>query len=290
MSDLYENLVINGYEYEDTVGDDSKSNKKSITVDGNKKQLYAGNYVKVQKYVPAKEIDFDNIDSIRFRAFKQFNTKYNPEDPKTYKYKGRLYPLFITKENDYITVGKWYKCGQGELKIKVDDCGMPVQGSSLKVGSKLGNLAFRPGWHLASLPLTRHIGKGKSKYIDENGNEVTNENDYDYMYSQSVWALVEYSAHYDYTEEASKKPGASTDKKKACFTNRKEFENGFYHYKTNTNADDSEDWLIADAIKVIGVLTDDEVKEIVGEKAQKRWLADGSERCEFMADLSQFEI
>ena len=280
MNDLYENLLVNGYEYEDTVGDDFKDNKKSITVDGKKKQLYAGNYVKVQKYVPSKEIDFENTDSIRFRAFKQFNTKYNPEDTKTYKYKGRLYPLFIAKENDYITIGKWYKCGQGELKIKVDDCGMPVQGSSLKVGSKLGNLAFRPGWHLASLPLTRHIGKNKE--------DNKSRNDYDYMYSQCVWALVEYSAHYDYTEEASRRPGADTDKKKACFTDRKDFKDGFYHYKTNTNADDSEDWLIADAIKVIGVLTDEEVKEIVGEKAQKRWIADGSERCEFMADLSQF--
>lgn len=281
MNDLYENLVVNGYEYEDTVGDDSIGNKKFIMVDGKKKQLYSGNYVKIQKYIPSEKADFENEDSIKFRAFKQFNTKYNPEDPKTYKYKGRLYPLFVTKENDYITVGEWYKCGQGELKIKVDDCGMPVQGSSLKVGSKLGNLAFRPGWHLASLPLTRHIGKNKE--------DNKSRNDYDYMYSQCVWALVEYSAHYDYTEEASRRPGADTDKKKACFTDRKDFKDGFYHYKTNTNADDSEDWLIADAIKVIGVLTDEEVKEIVGEKAQKRWIADGTERCEFMADLSQFK-
>lgn len=302
---VQEAIKIDGVDYEENFGEDlpgKPENHKYQTakIDGVEKRLYPSGkdhperkYVKFRKFEPITQDDnFSNHESLKFIAYKQFKTRYNPNDPKTFEHKGLLYPLFVGDTGDTkdgIRVGKWYSCGVGELKIPVTVEGIPIEGAPIQVGSKLGNLAYRPGWHLASLPLTRHIGKGKHEYktVDAKGKEKSSY-DYDYTCSQYVWCKVEYSAHLDYTEKAKQRAGADTDPKKAYFTNKKDLENGFYHFKTNSNADDDEDWLIADKIKVLEVLTDKEVKEIVGEKAQARWIADGSDNCHFMADFSQF--
>ena len=301
---IQEAIKIDGVDYEENFGEDlpgKPENRKYQTakIDGVEKRLYSSDkdhperkYVKFRKFEPITQDDnFSNHENLKFIAYKQFKTRYNPNDPKTFKHKGLLYPLFVGDTGDTkdgIRVGKWYSCGVGELKIPVTVEGIPIEGAPIQVGSKLGNLAYRPGWHLASLPLTRHIGKGKHEYktVDAKGKEKSSY-DYDYTCSQYVWCKVEYSAHFDYTEKAKKRAGADTDPKKAYFTNKKDIENGFYHFKTNSNADDDEDWLIADKIKVLEVLTDKEVKEIVGEKAQSRWIADGSDNCNFMADFTQ---
>ena len=64
---------------------------------------------------PDQELDYDvneNLpDSATFRAYKMFTTKYNPEDPKTYKYKGMLFPLYINAASGY-KIGVWYKAGK----------------------------------------------------------------------------------------------------------------------------------------------------------------------------------
>lgn len=320
MKRLFEDVIINGKSYEDTYGEDISDPKRQVvTVDGIKKQVYPvkkkdgsyRNYIKLRKFEPIQALSDDvihNDSNKKFTAYKQFKTLYNPDDPSTYKYKGLLFPLFVGdtgKPEDGIRVGRWYKCGVGELKIAVDDNGIPIEGSSLQVGSKLGNLSYRPGWHLASIPLTRHIGKdkgpnGEKKWVKEkikkDGTVVPSHwkdiEDYHSTCSQYVWCEVEYSAHYDFTDKAyeiNNLAKVKKNSKKAYFTDKKDFENGFYHYKTNSNASNDEDWLIADSIRVIKVLTDDEVKDIVGDKAQSRWIADGSENCKFMADFEQFK-
>lgn len=267
---------------------------KMVDYKGEPHRLYKNKdryFVKDKEYEPVKPTDVnpnkDLPDETKFYAYKQFKTLYNPEDPKTEKYKGILYPLYVgAKENDGIKVGQWYNCGEGELRVEVNENGVPVEGGLIQVDSKLGNLAYRPGWHMASAPVTRHIGVGKSRSKD-------NHNDYDAMYSQNVWALVEYSAKYDYSEKAKQQPGADMDAKKAMFTDKQDFENGYYKFKTNSNANDDEVWLIAYSMKVVKVLTDEEVERIANEhglKAQKRWVADGTKGNEFVVDFSQFKV
>lgn len=262
----------------------SKTNKKT----GEKNTRY---FVKDKEYEPLTveddDINKDVPNKATFVAYKQFKTLYNPNDPSTEEYKGKLFPLFVgAKQKDGIEIGKWYRCGTGELRIEVDKNGKPIPGGAIQVDSKLGNLAYRPGWHIASAPVTRHIGVGKSRNPDDH-------NDYNAMYSENVWAKVEYSAHYDFTDKAKEMPGADKDPKKAMFTDKDEFKNGYYHYKTNSNADDTEDWIIADAIKIVSVLSDDTVRKIASEhglKAQDRWTADGSDNNKFVVDFGQFSV
>lgn len=275
---------------------------------------------KIKDYIPLQELDYDpnkDIDNkAQFVGYKQFKTLYDPNkpnDPKNMSFKGKLYPLFVKGQDDSgsidgIEVGKWYRCGQGELLGCFDENGNPIidENGDIKIGvkSSLGKLSFRPGWHLGSAPVTRHIGVGSSKepVLDKDGNPIftkTGKQKFDYGagYSQNVWALVEFSAQADVTSEQLEEHSGKDHKKEfkskgiRDFRDNDKYKNSYYHFKTNTNADDSEDWIISDAIKVIKVLNDEEVNDIAkkhGLKAQYRWKADGTDNNKFIADFSQF--
>jgi len=60
---------------------------------------------------------------------------------------GELFPLFVNA-NDSVPIGEWHDADIGPLT----DAG--------KVKSKLGPLAFRPGWHAGDYPIATHIGEG----------------------------------------------------------------------------------------------------------------------------------
>jgi hypothetical protein len=70
------------------------------------------------------------------KAYKLF--RVDPRNP------GKLFPLFI-KADQAVEIGKWYEAEVGEM-------------SGDKVKSKIGNLAYRPGWHAGDSPLATHIG------------------------------------------------------------------------------------------------------------------------------------
>lgn len=244
---------------------------------------------------PDKELDYDvneNLpDSATFRAYKMFTTKYNPEDPKTYKYKGMLFPLYINATSGY-KIGVWYKAGKGAFRILVDENGEPILDASGNPTCKTieKDLAYRPGLHMGSLPLMRH--RGRQDYPHK-GNK-----DFDAFHSQEVFAEVEYAGNYDYTEKSQQRRMNSAnpnDPYEAGFYDTKDFENGYYKFKTNVHASDDEAWFIADAMKIIRVIPDDEVERIIAEsgttlKPQIRGEPNGKDGDMFMADFTQFDI
>lgn len=244
---------------------------------------------------PDQELDYDvNADlpdRATFRAYKMFRTEYNPDDPKTYKYKGLLFPLYINADGGY-QIGKWYKAGKGAFKILVDENGEPILDKSGNPTCKTieKDLAYRPGLHMGSLPLMRH--RGRQDYPHK-GNK-----DFDAFHSQEVFAEVEYAGNYDYTEKSQQKRMNSSnpnDPYEAGFYDTKDFENGYYKFKTNVHASDDEAWFIADAMKIIRVIPDDEVERIVAEsgttlKPQIRGEPNGKAGDMFMADFTQFNI
>ncbi len=261
----------------------------------------ATKYKHYRDEIPVTEVDTDVNKNIPnptvFRAYKQFATHYDPKDPTTSASKGLLYPLYIGADKG-IQVGKWYRCGEGELAVKVDDSGEPVlKDGKLQIKVKTSNgklggtLSYRPGWHLGSAPVTRHIGVPK----DVNGKSLMSGKEYDYMRPECVWAEVEYSAQRDYTDDTPKtlvKSGnnkGQVDRRKACFDSADKFKDGFYHYQTNNNANSDEDWLIANAIKVIKVLSDEEVQAIAEKHGLKAQLRDIEKTGgAFIADIKQF--
>jgi len=284
---------------------------------------------KLKDYVPLTELDYNPNegldDGVKFIAFKQFQTLYNPNpkrnSQKNMSHKGKLYPLYVggkskTGAKDGIELGKWYRCGQGELLGCFNEAGEPLldengnQKIKVKSNGLGGSLSYRPGWHIGSDPLTRHIGVIPER--DEDGNVVYDENgypkhaskdfvdahkeryigheansNYDFSAAQNVWAVVEFSGHK--VESDVPGNGFKNFRTNDDGSDSEEFKNHYYPFKTNTNANKEEEWIIADAIKVICVLNDEEVRELVGDEAQTRFHPDGSNRNKFTADFEQFK-
>ena len=149
---------------------------------------------------------------------------------KLFKYRrGKLYPLYI----DTTTA----------IPIGVPVIAQPgPRTESGKVRSKLGELAYRPGWHLTEIPLADHIGKRQP-----DGRL--------FQAKDTVWCEVEYADQIDYNRAAQSR---STNKRDQCL--RCIPVNGFYWYQTNPNA--KVRWIIAGAITVKRILSNAEVADL----------------------------
>ena len=147
---------------------------------------------------------------------------------------GKLYPLYVLA-NKETPMGVWLKAESG------------IRTERGKVKSKLGELAYRPGWHINDgLPYVNHI------YSVHDGKK--------YLKDGCVWCEVEYRTEKSYQEEA-RENGWRAGKWSAT---RAQLDHvpvgGYYKYKTNPNMDGA--WVIAGEMRVNRVMTDEEVVEI----------------------------
>ena len=179
----------------------------------------------------------------------QFSRRRKPAPKETVKaYKlfrvdarkpGQLFPLFVNA-NDPVDMGVWLDADVGPLTDKG------------KVKSKIGELAYRPGWHAGDVPIATHIGSKSDP--SQTAPDVRPEN--------HVWAEVEFAADRDWQTEANKR-GTNAQGKlvagKAQITDRIPTD-GYYRYKTNPNM--TGEWLIGGSMKVNRILSDDEVAAI----------------------------
>jgi hypothetical protein len=164
------------------------------------------------------------------KAYKLF--RVHPDHP------GKLFPLFVDA-NTPVEMNKWVDAKEGEMRGN-------------KVKSKIGDLAYRPGWHAGDLPIATHIGEKShpSKTAP------------DRRPSNHAWAEVEMPDDVDWQSEATKR-GTNAQGKvvpvKAHITDQIP-KGGHYRYKTNPNM--TGNWLIGGSMKVNKVLSDAEVSRI----------------------------
>lgn len=202
--------------------------------------------MKLKKYI--KEVLFiecyngdDFLECNEMSAIpKEIIPKKTVKAYKLFRKKGnKIYPLYVNA-NDPIPVGKWVEAEVGPLTDKG------------KVKSKIGPLAFRPGFHSGDMPIATHIG-GKLK-----GSKKP-----DYRPENQVWAEVLVPADIDWQEEANKRAHKTKAGKiipRTAQISDQVPTGGFYKYKTNTNMTGS--WLISGAMKVTKILSDEEVEKI----------------------------
>jgi hypothetical protein len=164
------------------------------------------------------------------KAYKLF--RVHPEHP------GKLFPLFVDS-NSPVEMNKWVDAKEGEMKGN-------------KVKSKIGDLAYRPGWHAGDLPIATHIGEKSDPKLTAPDRRPANH----------AWAEVEMPDDVDWQSEATKR-GTNAEGKvvpvKAHITDQIP-KGGHYRYKTNPNM--TGNWLIGGSMKVNKVLTDAEVARI----------------------------
>ena len=147
---------------------------------------------------------------------------------------GKIFPLFVLA-NEELPIGVWLEAKCGE------------RNNIGKVKSRLGPLAFRPGFHLSDIPLAIHIGKKVDGVIK-------------YMHDDNVWCECEYDDTINYQDEADGN-GMINGK----FNPQRAFlkhipEDGYYRFKTNPTMLGT--WIITGRIKILRILTDEEVAEI----------------------------
>lgn len=163
------------------------------------------------------------------------------------RYPGKLFPLFVLA-NEPAEMGVWLDAEIGEMNDKG------------KVKSKLGGLAFRPGWHAGDLPLATHIGEADPEAVKKDPKLKSKPQ---FRAPNQVWAEVEVADDVDWQTEANKR--AERNKKgeiihrTAHITDQLPVD-GFYRYKTNANM--TGEWIISGSMKINRVLTDAEVSEL----------------------------
>jgi len=206
------------------------------------------------------------------------------------KHPGKLFPLFVNADKP-VEMDKWQQAEIGEMAGK-------------KVKSKIGPLAFRPGWHAGDLPIATHIGEKdeeqkmeqarirelRNKAVKKHGDKKLANQTYPYpewtnaprlRNPNHVWAEVDMPNDVNWQKEAEKRGMNAQGRliaKNAHITDQIPH-GGHYRYKTNSNMKGN--WLIGGGMKVNRILSDDEVKAInkaAGAKdlprAKKQKLAD----------------
>lgn len=161
---------------------------------------------------------------------------------------GKLYPLYVLA-NEETPIGVWLEAQSGPRTNRG------------KVKSRLGELAYRPGWHINDgLPYVNHI------YSIHNGKK--------YLKDGCVWCEVEYKTDRCYSKEARDagwRGGLwSSTRAQLDYIPK----NGYYRFKTNPNMDGA--WIIAGEMKVNRIMDDDEVVRICkanGYESLRRWIA-----------------
>lgn len=171
---------------------------------------------------------------------------------------GKLYPPMVANPNGEATpVGVWLDADAapiaGESKTgrpQVKAGGKGTQGGS-------GQLAYRPGWHLGTIPYAIQFNRK-----DENGEKTLFPKDF-------VWAEVEYADDVDYQQEAESYGVTENGKYRHSYAGLPRVpKDGSYTYRTNPNPE-TDPWIITGAMKVKRILTPSEVDEMVREAGRE---------------------
>lgn len=167
---------------------------------------------------------------------------------------GKLYPPVIANNNGVDTpIGIWLPCGSPNIvgyTLK-DHRPQVASGGIGTRGKSLGNLAFRPGWHMGEIPYAEQFLK-RSTY---NGRRI--------WPKELVWTECSYSNDVDYQDEAMSYGYSKNGKFRHSYAGLPKIpKGGSYKYRTNPSPK-TVPWIIAGAIKVNKVLSFDEVNKIL---------------------------
>lgn len=180
-----------------------------------------------------------------FKPVKKTRTVYklfdmdNDNDP---------HPLYVGADHK-LPVGQWLKATAGQRRL---------DGKGVK--SKLGALAYRPGWHAGESPVATPIG-------DKLNGVVT------YRKHNQRWGEVEIPDDVDWQTEANSRGRIMKNGKREAasshITDQVPYR-GHYQYNTNSNAEGK--WIISGHMKINRFLEDHEVEAI--NKNQGHGLSD----------------
>lgn len=169
------------------------------------------------------------------KAYKLFRTV--PSKP------GKVFTMFVGADEP-LPMGVWLDAIEGAEHP-------PSKTGKRQVKSKLGALAYRPGWHSGDLPIATHIGVKNAE------GEVFARRD------NEVWAEVEIPVDVDYQAEADANGlDPKTGRFNPALADIKYVpKNGMYRYKVNASM--PAPWLLSGSLKINRILPEAEVNDIL---------------------------
>lgn len=171
---------------------------------------------------------------------------------------GQLYPPVVANEGGQPTpIGKWLPCGCPPIVGYTASEHRPqVKTGGQGTARNLGNLSFRPGWHLGMIPFAK-------QFCYKLNNSETLLIDGRYVFPDDfVFAECEYQADNDLSDECYKNGLTKNGKYQHSRAGIPRIpKNAFYRYRTNVDPT-TEDWIITGAVKITKVLSREEVDAI----------------------------
>ena len=171
---------------------------------------------------------------------------------------GKLYPPVVANRGGSDTpIGKWLPCQCPPIVGYTAAEHRPQVATGGKgTARNLGNLSFRPGWHLGVIPFAKQfcykLNNKESLIID--GRYVFPDN--------FVFAECEYQADNDLSDECYRNGLTKNGKYQHSRAGIPRIpKNSFYRYRTNVDPS-TEDWIITGAVKVNKILSREEVDKI----------------------------
>lgn len=217
--------------------------------------------------------------------------RYSLRTKEPPKKTGKGYKVFVLKDGQLYPPMVANPGGEGTpIGVWLDADAAPVAGTSktgrpqVKAGGKgtqggSGQLAYRPGWHLGTIPYALQFGRK-----DANGERTLFPNNF-------VWAEVEYADDVDYQDEARQEGVNANGKYQHSLAGLKHVpEDGSYKYRTNPDPK-TDEWVITGAMRVNRILSREEVDELVrkaGREPQK--IQDGDILTQDIVDELNAEI
>lgn len=209
--------------------------------------------------IPHRAIDDFHPKIKPIIAYKQFKMRLDKNGNNLAP--GYVFPLYVNTDGsgnklaEGLQVGKWYKSGVGECWFNTKNERLYTTGKGYGTdGQKIELLAMRSGWHTTNTPWGNQRGANKVT-----GGAKGTGNNYQNTWDSEVWAKVEICVDVDATEKifARQKQIGSTDPSDAYLERIGDDE--FYSYKTNSNASKDQQWWIVDKIRILKILSDEEV-------------------------------
>lgn len=171
---------------------------------------------------------------------------------------GKLYPPVVANSGGSDTpMGKWLPCQCPPIVGYTAAEHRPQVATGGKgTARNLGNLSFRPGWHLGLIPFAK-------QFCYKLNNSETLMVDGRYVFpDEFVFAECEYQADNDLSDECYRNGLTKKGKYQHSRAGIPRIpKNSFYRYRTNVDPS-TEDWIITGAVKVNKILSRDEVDKL----------------------------
>lgn len=201
----------------------------------------------------------------------QYSVRQSPPPKKTMigykvfmvdkKHPGQLYPTKVKNPGGQGTpVGVWLDADTGEIARNPDGSIATNTVGRISVKANGGTLAWRPGWHLGSLPEANQMNRADPKNPNSNN---SNRGTTGLMWDNYVFCECEFAADEDYQLEAFE---FGTDEKGSYKHTQAGLpyipKDGYYKYRTNPDPSTAP-WFISGSIRITKILDDDMRREII---------------------------